>query len=542
MNAISVEAVRDGQAIIRLNGVTELPRSTSFRIEPIDDTNDPGQIQGWPRGDLAPQSARVGERGVELLIGPEVVDAPSLRPGTPVVISVPGARVRSELRWPNLPVSKVRRRGAPVVTGAQRIADMSARAEQQRAELARIRAARIEAEKEQEEAALALLASRRMSAGEARAERVPSIPLEKVAEVIAAAVDPAMKQANGAAAPSAPTVARMPSQPGDLTPPPLPPAVSPAGVGNAATASPENLQGEAEAAARGESPESVTATRRAPRGAAPDLPALAPVAPLAPHAPLAQLAPLPPDMRSVAAPISVQSPTGDIGPGQTPKQQMAVEAPLDERPAHEVLARQVATREAPPPARSTALMQIFGVGFVVALGLAGLATYLVPTIESANRAADTSAMDLLRSEASDLRKRLANEAARQKAAIEAEEARARANAARVEEAQSALAEERRKAAAAEAAAREAEDVMKRLANEADALRRGTAAAGDTKPGATDAAASAQVTLKVVGSEFQITGQLESFDGKTYVIQSQNVGSLSFDADRVQCSGTACPRL
>lgn len=152
MIGVKVEVIREdvasesGEAIIRLAGLMALPESTSFRIDPLEEDRELGEQPGWPTGDLFPLSARVGEAGVELVVGREIADAPALVPGTPVVISVPAADVRQEIRWPNLAVARAARRGVVVVSAEKRRAEIAMRAQARRAELERLTATRLAAE------------------------------------------------------------------------------------------------------------------------------------------------------------------------------------------------------------------------------------------------------------------------------------------------------------------------------------------------------------------------------------------------------------
>jgi hypothetical protein len=65
-------------------------------------------------GDLRPRGQRITRDGVDLLIGPEVVGAPALQPGTRVAIYVPSVDAHAELQWPSLPLLR-----APRVEGAE---------------------------------------------------------------------------------------------------------------------------------------------------------------------------------------------------------------------------------------------------------------------------------------------------------------------------------------------------------------------------------------------------------------------------------------
>lgn len=60
---------------------------------------------------------------------------------------------------------------------------------------------------------------------------------------------------------------------------------------------------------------------------------------------------------------------------------------------------------------------------------------------------------------------------------------------------------------------------------------GTAAAADPP---------AQLTLRLQGSEFEFTGRLRSFDGRSYLIDAGSFGLLALDAARYHCAEGACP--
>ena len=56
-----------------------------------------------------------------------------------------------------------------------------------------------------------------------------------------------------------------------------------------------------------------------------------------------------------------------------------------------------------------------------------------------------------------------------------------------------------------------------------------------------AAMGAEVTLKMKGGDFAVTGDLQSFDNSKYVIQSKSFGTMSLDSARFDCEGAGCPR-
>ncbi len=137
MNDVAISVVSDpeadvaGNAVIRLTGVGLVPPGSTYRIEPLDKDIASALPLGWPVGDLTPLSSRITRDGVDLVIGPEVVEAPGLMPGTPVAISVASVGARAELRWPSLPVSRAPRRSAVVMSGQQLVSERVAREKEQ---------------------------------------------------------------------------------------------------------------------------------------------------------------------------------------------------------------------------------------------------------------------------------------------------------------------------------------------------------------------------------------------------------------------------
>ena len=131
MTVMKIEIVPDpshpagGHAIIRLKGVALLPPGATFRIDPIDEALNEAFAPGWPHGDLHPLETRQTPDGVELRIGPDVVDAPLLEPGTPVTISIPDGHVSAELVWPDLPISLAPSSSPVVMTPSQMAAQIA---------------------------------------------------------------------------------------------------------------------------------------------------------------------------------------------------------------------------------------------------------------------------------------------------------------------------------------------------------------------------------------------------------------------------------
>ena len=55
------------------------------------------------------------------------------------------------------------------------------------------------------------------------------------------------------------------------------------------------------------------------------------------------------------------------------------------------------------------------------------------------------------------------------------------------------------------------------------------------------ATAAEVTLRMKGGDFSVSGDLKAFDGSKYTIVSKSFGSMSLDANRFDCDGASCPR-
>jgi hypothetical protein len=130
VSAVTVEVVQDarfphgGHAVIRLHGLWLLPPQAKFRIDPVDDAL-PEVAADWPSGERTPKETRVTSRGVEILVGPDIVDAAGLQPGTPITVSIPSASISADLRWPNLPVSSAPRRGQVIMSAAELRAEIA---------------------------------------------------------------------------------------------------------------------------------------------------------------------------------------------------------------------------------------------------------------------------------------------------------------------------------------------------------------------------------------------------------------------------------
>ena len=109
MTDVRVDVIPDssatdgGRAIIRLSGVYDLPIDATYRIEPLDEGISADADPGWPSGDRKPNGSHLGHDGIELIIGPDVVEARRLAPGTPVLLTIPSVAIRARVRWPDIP-------------------------------------------------------------------------------------------------------------------------------------------------------------------------------------------------------------------------------------------------------------------------------------------------------------------------------------------------------------------------------------------------------------------------------------------------------
>ncbi len=55
------------------------------------------------------------------------------------------------------------------------------------------------------------------------------------------------------------------------------------------------------------------------------------------------------------------------------------------------------------------------------------------------------------------------------------------------------------------------------------------------------AEAGEVTLRVKGGGLEVSGELKSFDGVSYIIEAPAVGTMTFDATRFECIGENCTR-
>lgn len=128
MKKVNVEVLEDtshpegGYAVLLLRDVPSLPDGATFRLKPVEarGNNDLASSEAWPQGEITPRAIRAAIGGIEILVGPEIVECAALLPGTLGVIEVRSAGVRGEFLWPSIkPTARPRRRNLTVVKPAR---------------------------------------------------------------------------------------------------------------------------------------------------------------------------------------------------------------------------------------------------------------------------------------------------------------------------------------------------------------------------------------------------------------------------------------
>ena len=56
----------------------------------------------------------------------------------------------------------------------------------------------------------------------------------------------------------------------------------------------------------------------------------------------------------------------------------------------------------------------------------------------------------------------------------------------------------------------------------------------------ESAGGAELTFKMKGGDFAVSGQLRAFDGSKYTVDSESFGTILLDAKRFDCVGQTCP--
>ena len=137
MSAYQVAVVADetmptaGIAVVRIAGLKAWPDDATLLILPIDDAAVPPKSEGWPWDAIRPLRVELTTEGVDVVLGPDVVNSARLLPGTPITIKVPAANLEVEARWPSV-MPTVRRRVGTVAMSATQL--LAAKAERDKAD------------------------------------------------------------------------------------------------------------------------------------------------------------------------------------------------------------------------------------------------------------------------------------------------------------------------------------------------------------------------------------------------------------------------
>ncbi len=143
MSAYQVAVVADetapaaGTAVVRIAGLKAWPENATLRILPIDEQAVPPNSEGWPWEAIRPVRVTVTEEGVDVVLGPDVVNSTRLLPGTPITIKVGAANLEVEARWPSVAPMTKRRTGAVAMSAAQLLSAKAERERQEKAAAAR---------------------------------------------------------------------------------------------------------------------------------------------------------------------------------------------------------------------------------------------------------------------------------------------------------------------------------------------------------------------------------------------------------------------
>ncbi|MEQ1647058.1 MAG: tetratricopeptide repeat protein [Hyphomicrobiaceae bacterium] len=116
-----------GLATIHIPGIAIWPSEARITIEPLDRVMVGNLGREWPERDIEPLSVVQVRGGFDLLVGPDIVDAAALAPGTPVVLSISDVGVRAELKWPKLTPSRYRRHSPVAMSATQLALELSRR-------------------------------------------------------------------------------------------------------------------------------------------------------------------------------------------------------------------------------------------------------------------------------------------------------------------------------------------------------------------------------------------------------------------------------
>ena len=94
-----------------LVGITAVPRLPTIRLTPQAPDSETTADGQWPEGDLLPMEVRMTDDGAEIFLGADIVECPTLLPGTAIELELPDLRLKGAFLWPHVPVaSRARRR------------------------------------------------------------------------------------------------------------------------------------------------------------------------------------------------------------------------------------------------------------------------------------------------------------------------------------------------------------------------------------------------------------------------------------------------
>ena len=139
MSAYQVAVVADdaapatGAAVVRIAGLKSWPENATLRILPIDEAAVPPNSEGWPWQAIRPVRVSETDAGVDVVLGPEVVNSARLLPGTPITIKIGAANLEVEARWPAVATTSRRRAGAVAMSATQLLAAKAEREKLERA-------------------------------------------------------------------------------------------------------------------------------------------------------------------------------------------------------------------------------------------------------------------------------------------------------------------------------------------------------------------------------------------------------------------------
>ena len=108
MKRISVQAFEDrgqadgGHAILLLDGVMSIPQRSTFKLRATEPREAGADGVLWQDSEIVALETRLGSKGIELVIGPDVAEDPGLMAGAVMELEIPEAGLRGEFMWPQI--------------------------------------------------------------------------------------------------------------------------------------------------------------------------------------------------------------------------------------------------------------------------------------------------------------------------------------------------------------------------------------------------------------------------------------------------------